>query len=173
MTVENDLLSGLPELPEGYLWRLGEKNTNLGWYDNVPYMVPALFIDSRATGPEFVQTFSSIAVTVKTEVPEIGRITSQALSRDGKESNWRYDLPVSREGVEVVGEVLYNRFTAWKNATDDPERHDLMVELDKLLESFRRLRDTWTFPDAPPYSDGLMSAYRDAAQMLAEVMRRI
>jgi hypothetical protein len=46
--VETTTVTGLPELPEGMFWRVGEKDTNPGWYDNVPYMAPAVFIMQEA-----------------------------------------------------------------------------------------------------------------------------
>lgn len=44
VTIEYDLKSGLPDLPEGMFWRVGEKDTNPGWYDKIPHMKPAVFI---------------------------------------------------------------------------------------------------------------------------------
>lgn len=41
-------VTGLPELPEGYFWRVGEKDTNPGWYDKIECMVPAVFIMREA-----------------------------------------------------------------------------------------------------------------------------
>lgn len=41
-------LTGLPELPEGYFWRIGEKDINSGWYDNKPCMRSAVFIMREA-----------------------------------------------------------------------------------------------------------------------------
>lgn len=46
--VKIDSETGLPELPEGYFWRVGEKDTNPGWYDKIPHMVPAVFIMREA-----------------------------------------------------------------------------------------------------------------------------
>jgi hypothetical protein len=41
-------VTGLPELPEGYFWRVGEKDTNPGWYDKKPRMESAVFIMRKA-----------------------------------------------------------------------------------------------------------------------------
>jgi len=41
--------TGLPDLPEGYFWRVGDTDINPGWYDNKPVMRPAVFIMAEAT----------------------------------------------------------------------------------------------------------------------------
>lgn len=46
--VEAKVETGLPELPEGYFWRVGEVDTNPGWYDKKPTMSPAVMIMKQA-----------------------------------------------------------------------------------------------------------------------------
>ncbi|UDL16650.1 hypothetical protein SEA_ATUIN_257 [Arthrobacter phage Atuin] len=47
--IEYDTETGLPVLPEGYFWRIGEVDTNPRWYgDKTPYMEPAVLIMKEA-----------------------------------------------------------------------------------------------------------------------------
>jgi hypothetical protein len=150
--------TALPELPEGFFWEIGEVDTNPGWYDNIPHMVPAVLIKQEGVlerksrkVPRYGDSWWNRLTIVEYEVEywdEMSEPTALFVQKFGQ-------IPVnSREAVPAIGRIdttmsRYDVEYAWTYAVPQTEEGVLFLA-DKLKKRF----DTWNNPEAGSF--GLM-----------------
>lgn len=155
---ENETLAALPELPEGFFWKIGEVDTNPGWYDNIPCMAPAVLImqegvlerKSRKV-PVYGDSWWNKLTVVAYEIEywdEMGEPTALFVQKFSQIS------VSSRDAVPAIGRIdtvmsQYDVEYAWTYSVPQSEEGVLFLA-DKLKKRF----DAWHNPEAGSF--GLM-----------------